>query len=75
MPTPEYTFAWSPGRLDRSAVPSFELRLEARAPDGMVAQILDEREVTYSGPAAAPSYSAITVTCEGRVLGRIEGVS
>ncbi|MDZ4308687.1 hypothetical protein [Allopontixanthobacter sp.] len=74
MPTPAYTFAWEAGRLDRSAVPSFELRLLATPPDGMVAQVLDTSEVTYTGPAAAPRYSAITVTCEGRVLARIEDV-
>lgn len=75
MPTPGYTFAWDQGALDRSAVPSFELKLSARAPDGMVSQVLDTREVSYSGPAAAQRYRAITVTCEGTVLGRIENVS
>lgn len=75
MPTPEYTFAWEQGPLDRSAIPSFELRLLTRAPDGIVAQVLETREVRYMGPAAAPRYRAITVTCEGEVLGRIENVS
>lgn len=75
MPTPGYTFGWEAGRLDRSAVPSFELRMIANPPGGMVTQVLDTREVTYSGPAAAPRYSSITIVCEGRVLARIEHVS
>lgn len=75
MPTPGYTFAWEAGRLDRSAVPSFELRLLANAPDRMVAQVLETREVSYHGPAAAPRYREITITCEGRVLAKIGDVS
>lgn len=75
MPTPGYTFAWEAGRLDRSAIPSFVLHLQTRAPDGMVAQVLETREVMYSGPAAAPRYRTITVMCEGKELGRIENVS
>ena len=75
MPTPGYTFGWEAGRLYRSAIPSFELRMIANPPGGMVTQVLDTREVTYAGPAAAPRYSAITIVCEGRVLARIEDVS
>ncbi|MGB3377200.1 MAG: hypothetical protein WBH10_06590 [Allopontixanthobacter sediminis] len=74
MPTPGYTFAWEPGRLDRSAVPAFELRLLANPPAGMVTQVLDTREVSYSGPAAAARYRSISITCEGRVLGTIEDI-
>ncbi len=74
MPTPGYTFAWEPGRLDRSAIPAFELRLLANAPAGMVTQVLDTREVSYSGPAAAPRYRSITISCEGRILVTIEDV-
>lgn len=74
MPTPGYTFAWEAGRLDRSAVPSFELKLLTNAPDGMVAQVLDTREVSYQGPAATPRYRSITITCDGRILGRIDNV-
>lgn len=75
MPTPGYTFAWQAGRLDRSAIPTFELRLQTRAPEGMVVQSLETRDVSYSGPAAGPRYRAVTVTCEGRELARIENVS
>lgn len=75
MPTPGYTFAWEAGRLDRSAIPAFELHLQTRAPDGMVVQVLETREVTFIGPAAAPRYRAITIMCAGKELARIENVS
>lgn len=74
MPTPDYSFAWNAGRLAGAAAPSFELRLLAKPPSGMVTQVLDTREVIYAGPAAAPRYREITVICEGRVLARIGDV-
>lgn len=79
MPTPNYSFAWDTDLVDGAGpgagTPSLELRLLAKPPSGMVAQVLDTREVTYAGPAEAPNYRVISVTCEGRELARIENVS
>ena len=50
-PTPGYTFSWQPGRLDRSAVPAFQLMISGVAPDGLVMQALDTKNVTFIGPA------------------------
>lgn len=74
MPTPGFTFAWEQGRLDRSAIPAFELRLLTNAPAGTVAQMLETREVIYAGPAAAARYRSVTITCDGRTLGTVENI-
>ncbi|WDI32038.1 hypothetical protein PUV54_02390 [Hyphococcus flavus] len=74
-PTPGYTFEWSVGVADRSAIPMQRLHLTATPPDGMAAQVITTEEVRYDGPAIAEQYRAVVVMCGEELLADITDVT
>jgi len=68
--TPGYTFEWAEGPMDRSAMPVLRLRLIARKPDGMIAQIIATEEVKYQGPAPGTGISRVIIGCGSVTTGR-----
>jgi len=74
MPTPEFTFEWQEGPMDRSAIPTMRVKLIATAPDGMVMQALTTETVVYKVPALATGYKKIIVSCDDEVLAEITDI-
>ncbi|WOI52546.1 hypothetical protein [Parvularcula sp. LCG005] len=75
LPTPGYSWSFKEGVADRSATPRQTLMLELTPPDGMVTQVVTTEQIDYSGPALAPSYRAIVITCQGETIAEVTDVS
>lgn len=69
-----YTFAWTEGPMDRSAVPALRLKLVTKAPDGMALQAITTEEVQYAAPALAARYSRVIIGCGETTLAEITDI-
>lgn len=74
LPTPDFAVDFALGMADRSAIPTQRLALSATPPEGMVAQVIDTRTVTFTTPALTPHYRAVIVTCGTRELAQIADI-
>lgn len=71
LPTPGFDVNVTPGRADRSAVPTQHAILSATPPDGVVAQVVTSYPVRLETPAIADNYTAVIVRCGDDVLAEI----
>ena len=72
LPTPGYTVSLDLGPADRSAIPVQQLRLNTRAPTGIVTQVVTQYPVRYEGPTIAQQYRAVRVMCGGSELAELQ---
>lgn len=74
LPTPGYEVTLTLGPLDRMAIPTQRIVLEANPPEGMAAQVLDVVDVTFTHPAQARRYGAVVIVCEDTLLAEISPI-
>lgn len=75
LPTPGFTLTLTPGRADRSSVPTQVFHLAAQAPDGIVSQVVTTETASYEGLAIAQHFRAIRIQCGDRVLTEITDIA
>lgn len=75
LPNPGYTVSWKSGPLDRRNPPSLRLFIETQAPEGVVAQVIDPRDVRYELETKVLHYRSILILCGDRKLGEIPDVT
>jgi hypothetical protein len=64
LPTPGHTAALVRAAEASSAPDDLRLRLDVQPPDGLVAQVLTDAEVAWSGPADGPAdrpYATVSI--------------
>jgi hypothetical protein len=66
-----FTFKWTELPLDRSAMPTLRLRLNAVPPDGVATGALTTHDVKYEGAALPAGYRGVMIMCGDGVLTEI----
>ena len=75
MPTPGYAETFTPGPMDRRSPPTLRIRLEATAPEGIVLQVIDTRDVAFSLETEILQYRAVLIMCGDQTLAEMLDVT
>ena len=71
LPNPGYEYKVVRGPLDRRNPPSLRIRVILSPPDGMTAQVIDTKDVTFQMNTDVLEYRSIIVLCGDRQLGEM----